>query len=89
MTEGDSHYWGLWHGVQPISIMKEKIPRFMSEYGMEAMPNMETVKRYALPEDYDTASVVMKVHQKHRTGYQNLAKYLEMENLHQKLLKNI
>ena len=54
----------------------------MSEYGMEAMPNMEAVKRYAIPDDYDTASVVMKVHQKHVTGYQNLAKYLEMENLH-------
>ncbi len=84
MTQGDSHYWGLWHGMEPISVMKEKVSRFMSEYGMQAMPNIETVRKYALPEDYDTSSAVMKVHQKHRTGYQNLAGYLEMENLHPK-----
>lgn len=84
MTDGDAHYWGLWHGVEPIQVMKEKVPRFMSEYGMQAMPVMNTIKKYALPKDYDTASEVMKVHQKHRTGYANLAKYIEMEGLHPK-----
>ena len=84
MTHGDAHYWGLWHGVMPISIMKEKVPRFMSEYGMQAMPNMETIRKFALPKDFDTASVVMKVHQKHNKGYKNLDAYMKMENLQPK-----
>lgn len=84
MTQGDSHYWGLWHGLEPVSVMKEKVPRFMSEYGMQAMPNISTIHKYAIPSDFDTASEVMKVHQKHRTGYANLAKYIAMENLQPK-----
>jgi beta-mannosidase len=49
----------------------------MSEYGMQAMPNWETITKFSLPQDWDTASAVMKVHQKHPTGYRNLAVYLQ------------
>lgn len=77
MTEGDSHYWGVWWGLEPIEKYKEKVPRFMSEYGMQAMPNWETILKFSLPGDWDTSSKVMKVHQKHPTGYRNLAVYLE------------
>jgi beta-mannosidase len=77
MTEGDSHYWGVWWGLEPIEKYKEKVPRFMSEYGMQAMPNWETINKFSLPQDWDTSSVVMKVHQKHPTGYRNLAAYLK------------
>ena len=82
MTHGDSHYWGVWWGLEPIGKYKEKVPRFMSEYGMQAMPDMETIKQFALPLDYDTASAVMKAHQKHPTGYRTLATYLNQNNLH-------
>ena len=81
MTHADSHYWGVWGAVEPISTYKQKVPRFMSEYGMQAMPNMETIEQYALPADYDTASTVMKVHQKHSSGYKNLGIYLNQNNL--------
>jgi beta-mannosidase len=76
MTEGDSHYWGVWWGQEPIEKYKEKIPRFMSEYGMQAMPDWETICQYALPADRDTGSTVMKAHQKHPAGYRTLAVYL-------------
>lgn len=81
MSHGDSHYWGLWHGMEPISKMKEKVPRFMSEYGMQAMPNMSTIRKYTVPADLDLESEVMKIHQKHGTGYKNIDGYLKMENL--------
>jgi len=81
MTHGDSHYWGMWWGMDSISIMKKKIPRFMSEYGMQAMPNLKTVQQFALLSDMDTSSVVMKLHQKHPTGYSTLSKYLNMEGI--------
>jgi beta-mannosidase len=77
MTEGDSHYWGVWWGLEPIEKYKEKVPRFMSEYGMQAMPNWETITKFSLPQDWDTASVVMKVHQKNIGGYDKLAAYLK------------
>jgi beta-mannosidase len=81
MTHGDSHYWGLWWGLQPLKIMQQKIPRFMSEYGMQAMPSMESIQQFSLAADWDTASVVMQTHQKHPTGYKNLQTYLTMENI--------
>lgn len=81
MNQGDSHYWGLWWGLKPIAVMKEKVPRFMSEYGMQAMPNWSSILSYSIPADWDTASLVMKVHQKHPTGYSTLANYLKQENL--------
>jgi beta-mannosidase len=77
MTEGDSHYWGVWWGLEPIEKYREKVPRFMSEYGMQAMPNWETIIKFSLPQDWDTSSAVMKVHQKHTAGYRNMAVYLE------------
>jgi beta-mannosidase len=81
MTHGDAHYWGMWWGLEPISIMKTKVPRFMSEYGMQAMPNIESIEEFSIPADYDTSSRVMKIHQKHPTGYQTLANYLSQEKL--------
>ncbi len=81
MTHGDSHYWGMWWGLDSISIMKQKIPRFMSEYGMQAMPNMESVLQYATKSDLDTSSAFIKNHQKHPTGFQTLSKYLRMEQI--------
>ena len=81
MTHGDSHYWGVWWGLEAIEKYTEKVPRFMSEYGLQAMPNFESVQKFSLPQDWDTSSIVMKLHQKHATGYQNLAVYLQQNNL--------
>src|SRR5690606_29937445 len=37
LLQGDSHYWGVWWGKQPFEIYKEKVGRFMSEYGFQSM----------------------------------------------------
>jgi beta-mannosidase len=81
MTMGDSHYWGMWWGMDSISIMKKKIPRFMSEYGMQAMPSMASLLKFLKPEDLDTSGKMMHCHQKHPTGFQTLHKYLMMEKI--------
>jgi beta-mannosidase len=81
MTEGDSHYWGLWWGMDSIAAMKHKIPRFMSEFGMQAMPVIESINQFAMPEDMDTSSAVMRTHQKHPTGFSTLNQYLLMEKI--------
>ncbi|HNB80853.1 MAG TPA: hypothetical protein PLP14_02075 [Chitinophagaceae bacterium] len=81
MTHGDSHYWGTWWGREPIQVLKEKIPRFMSEFGMQAMPNMESLIKFTRNQDLDTNSDVLKQHQKHPTGYQTLNYYLRTEQI--------
>lgn len=75
-TEGDSHYWGVWHGMLDIEVFEQKTGRFVSEYGMQAMPNLSTILAYTRPEDRFLYSDVLKTHQKHRTGFQNIQTYL-------------
>jgi beta-mannosidase len=81
MTHGDSHYWGMWWGLEPISIMSQKVPRFLSEYGMQAMPDLQTVLQFATLNELDTASAVIRAHQKHPTGFRTLSSYLQMEQI--------
>jgi beta-mannosidase len=79
MTEGDSHYWGVWWGMEPFDVYKTKVPRFMSEYGFQAFPDMKTIESFTQPEDRYLYSDVMKSHQKHPTGYETIQTYLERE----------
>lgn len=86
MTEGDSHYWGVWWGKQPFDVYTEKVPRFMSEYGFQGFPYPETVKRFSSTEDRTPDSTELKCHQKHPVGYETIDEYLEREGLHPKTL---
>jgi beta-mannosidase len=81
ITHGDSHYWGVWWGLQPIEKYQEKIPRFMSEYGMQALPNKESLQQFIPLQEMDTTSNSMRAHQKHPTGFQTLSIYLKQNNL--------
>lgn len=76
ITEGDSHYWGIWWGMQEIEVFEKKTGRFVSEYGMMAMPNMTTTASVTLPQDRYLYSEALKTHQKHPTGFQNMNGYL-------------
>lgn len=64
-VNGDSHYWGVWHGNHPISRYNTERSRFFSEYGFQSFPEYESVKIYA-PEkrDHDINSEVMMSHQR-------------------------
>ncbi|NSL88593.1 glycoside hydrolase family 2 protein [Chitinophaga sp. Mgbs1] len=63
-TKGDNHYWGVWHGMEWFEAFNTHIPRFMSEYGFQSFPGMETIRTFAAPQDYDIFSNVMQSHQK-------------------------
>lgn len=64
-TDGDRHYWSVWHGKAPISDYDSEKSRFFSEYGFQSFPEFESVKRYApYPEDWDIRSEVMISHQR-------------------------
>ena len=64
----DSHNWGIWYGQKPFESLDTEIPRFMSEYGFQAFPEMKTIRTFAAPEDYALESPVMNAHQKSTIG---------------------
>jgi len=76
-TEGDSHYWGVWWGNEDFEAFENKTGRFVSEYGMQAMPNYSSILKFTQPKDRYLASDVMKNHQKAGNGYQKLDVYLK------------
>ena len=79
LLQGDSHYWGVWWGMEPFEIYKKKVGRFMSEYGFQGMPNIETFKKFAKEEELNLTSEAVKNHQKHNTGYQTIQTYMERD----------
>ena len=79
LLQGDSHYWGVWWGMEPFEIYEKKVGRFMSEYGFQGMPSLETFKTFAIDEDLNLNSEAVKNHQKHPTGYQTIQSYMERD----------
>ncbi len=75
-TSGDMHYWGVWHGKHRFSEFETTRARFMSEYGFQSFPEFNTVKKYALPEDFDIESEVMAAHQRSGIGNLRIKEYM-------------
>jgi beta-mannosidase len=65
---GDAHFWDVWHGRKPFTAYRQAYPRFMSEFGFQAFPTMETVEFYAAPEERNLTSYIMEHHQRGNHG---------------------
>ena len=62
---GDSHYWGVWHGRDSIGHYNIEKSRFFSEYGFQSFPEFESIKIYAPQErDWSITSEAMMCHQR-------------------------
>lgn len=79
LTQGDSHYWGVWWGKEPFEIYEKKVGRFMSEYGFQGMPNLETLQKVIRKEDLNFTSEAFKNHQKHPTGFETINEYMAQD----------
>jgi beta-mannosidase len=79
LTEGDAHYWGVWHDEEPFDVFNKKVPRFMSEYGFQSFPEWRTIQSFTLPEDQKLDSKVMLLHQKHPRGNALIAEYMKRD----------
>lgn len=80
LTEGDSHYWGVWWGEQPFEIYNEKVPRFASEYGFQGMPTLETTKSmFSGTPDLSLQNGTIKAHEKHSRGWEIIDNYMKRD----------
>ena len=77
LRSGDSHYWGVWWGMEPFEIYAKKTGRFMSEYGFQGMPSPGTIASFTAPDDRKLNSAPLKNHQKHKTGYETIEHYMK------------
>jgi beta-mannosidase len=66
--QGDAHYWDVWHGGRPFTAYRSQFPRFMSEFGFQALPPLATINTYAEEADWNMTSYIMEQHQKNANG---------------------
>ncbi|MGB0915638.1 MAG: hypothetical protein ACPGVI_06170, partial [Crocinitomicaceae bacterium] len=74
-NHGSQHYWGVWHGKDPIEDFGKKIGRFNAEYGFQSFPEYNTLNSFSTKEDWDLSSDVMKHHQKSYVGNDMILKH--------------
>lgn len=75
-TEGDVHYWGVFHDEEPFSTYKDKPGRFSNEYGFQSLACFDTYREYFAPEDMKLYSEAMVIHQKNAKGYRVIEEYI-------------
>lgn len=76
LHKGDTHLWQVWHGMLPVESFRDYPSRFCSEFGMESLPAMKTVRSYTDQENLDLFSPVVLAHQKAKMGNEKMLYYL-------------
>jgi beta-mannosidase len=61
---GDQHFWEIWFGSKPFSAFERQPGRFISEYGFQSYPCMNTLRKIAKPEDLKLGSEVLNKRQR-------------------------
>ncbi|MCX7778034.1 MAG: glycoside hydrolase family 2 protein [Armatimonadetes bacterium] len=75
-SSGDGHYWEVWHGMVPFTEYRKHFHRFVSEFGFQSLPHIETIRTFADEKDLNLTSYVMEYHQRHPRGNELMITYL-------------
>jgi beta-mannosidase len=76
LSEGDAHYWGVWHDEEPFEVMNAKVPRFMSEFGMQSFPSEQALRDMMTSPNGGYSDAGLLQHQKHNRGFKLMDKYM-------------
>ncbi len=73
---GDTHLWQVWHGLKPFKYYRRRFTRFASEFGLEALPALETINGFAGTQELSMEAPVMLHHQRSVGGNDKILYYL-------------
>ena len=73
---GDTHFWDVWHGRNPVSDYEKYAFRFVSEFGMQSFSSPATQATFCPPDDANVFGHSMENHQKNRGGNQVILDYV-------------
>ncbi len=79
---GDVHYWEVWHGLKPFPDYRNHFFRYVSEFGFQSFPCMETIESFTLPEERNVFSYVMEKHQRNASANGMIVYYLSQMYLY-------
>ncbi len=81
---GDVHYWGVWHGNEAFTAYRKHHYRFLSEFGFQSFPALQTVRRFTEARDRNVYSRVMELHQRNTSANGKILNYLSQTYLYPK-----
>lgn len=70
------HYWGVWHGDDEFEAYEKNVGRFMSEYGFQSFPDIETIAFFADSVEWQLTNEVIQHHQKSYVGNEMISKHI-------------
>ncbi len=73
---GDTHNWEVWHGGQPFAHYRNHPSRFVSEFGFQSLPALDTIRTYADAADWNMTSYIMEHHQRNASGNGKIINYM-------------
>jgi len=74
---GDRHVWGIWHGdMAPYQEYPAHAGRFVSEFGMAALPARATIESFTRPEERTPRHPTLAFHHKASGGDERLEHYM-------------
>ena len=80
-SRGDVHDWDVWHGLKPFTDYRNYLFSYVSEFGFQSFPCMETIESFTLPEDRNVFSYIMEKHQRNATANGRIVTYLSQTYL--------
>jgi len=86
---GDVHYWDVWHGLKPFTDYRNHKFRYVSEFGFQSFPCMETIESFTQPEDRNIFSYVMEKHQRNASANGRIVYYLSQMYLYPRELTDL
>ena len=81
---GDVHYWGVWHGNEPFTAYRKHHYRFLSEFGFQSFPALQTIRRFTKEGDRNVYSRVMEMHQRNTAANGKIVNYISQTYLYPK-----
>lgn len=81
---GDVHYWGVWHGNEPFTAYRKHHYRFLSEFGFQSFPALQTIRRFTTEGDRNIYSRVMEMHQRNTAANGKIVNYISQTYLYPK-----
>lgn len=81
-SRGDVHDWDVWHGLKPFTDYRNYLFSYVSEFGFQSFPCMETIESFTLPEDRNIFSYIMEKHQRNATANGRIVTYLSQNYLY-------
>ena len=73
------HNWDVWRGNQPICkyiCSPQDIPEFVTEFGLQSLPNLETVEKFCPDEQLSIGSWQIEKHNYQAGGNSQLYRYI-------------